>query len=320
METRREKAVRLFKEGYNCSQSVFATFSDLYGINTEMALKLSSSFGGGMGRMREVCGAVSGMLLVIGLETGAIDGQDREQKKYNYQVVQQLAEEFKKNTGSIICKELLGLAKKGNSFTNTMPEQRTEEYYKKRPCIKLVEDAVDMIDCILLENQFFQKVESEKQIEKLSEVADQVWHEYFTSILSIDQINYMVEKFQSKHAITEQINKGYQYYMMVSNQTVIGYFGIHPEEKMFLSKLYLLKDYRGKGYASRAFAFIEKITKNMGLSEIWLTVNRYNMHTIQVYEKKGFQIMRDQVTDIGNGYVMDDYIMEKSLTNLNEMI
>lgn len=321
METRRERAIRLFKEGYNCSQAVFAAFCDLYDIEPDMAFRLSSSFGGGMGRMREVCGAVSGMLLVAGLETGAVDGHDAERKKYNYQIVQQLAEEFKKNTGSIVCKELLGLTKEVKTFTDTTPEQRTEEYYKKRPCIQLVGDAADIVESILLEDRFFQKVESEEAIRTLAETADQVWHEYFTTILSLEQIDYMVDQFQSEHALKKQIaNEGYEYYMMVSNQKVIGYIGIHPEETMFLSKLYLLKDYRGKGYASRAFRFIEKRAKELGLSKIWLTVNRYNTHTIQVYEKKGFQIVRSQVTDIGSGYVMDDYVMEKSLTNWKEMI
>ena len=88
METRVEKAERLFKEGYNCSQSVFAAYCDLYGIEEEMALKLSASFGGGMGRMREVCGAVSGMFLIAGIETGATEGKDSEGKKHNYDTVQ----------------------------------------------------------------------------------------------------------------------------------------------------------------------------------------------------------------------------------------
>lgn len=94
--------MQLFKEGYNCSQAVFAAYCDLYNMDQETALKVSSSFGGGMGRMREVCGAVSGMFLIAGLETGSVDGKDQEGKKHNYDVVQQLAEEYKKENGSII--------------------------------------------------------------------------------------------------------------------------------------------------------------------------------------------------------------------------
>lgn len=151
MESRKEKAVQLFKEGYNCSQSVFAAYSDIYGIDEETALKISSSFGGGMGRMREVCGAVSGMFMVAGLETGTVEGKDREGKAHNYEVVQQLAEEYKKQNGSIICRELLGLDKK--EFTDTNPEERTKEYYKKRPCIELVEQAAEIIERVLLKDK-----------------------------------------------------------------------------------------------------------------------------------------------------------------------
>ncbi len=162
-ETRKEKAMRLFKEGYNCSQAVFAAYADKYGIEEDMALKLSASFGGGMGRMREVCGAVSGMFLVAGLETGTADGKDVAGKKANYDMVQALAEEYRKENGSIICKELLGLVpmkkEKEQSaegtdvvaapFTDTQPEARTEEYYKKRPCAELVGQACEILDQIL---------------------------------------------------------------------------------------------------------------------------------------------------------------------------
>lgn len=149
MESRKELAMQLFKEGYNCSQAVFAAYSDLYGMDRDTALKVASSFGGGMGRMREVCGAVSGMFLVAGLETGTADGKDQEGKKHNYDVVQQLAEAYKKENGSIICRELLGLEKNADT-TQTKPEARTEEYYKKRPCVELVGQAAEILERVLL--------------------------------------------------------------------------------------------------------------------------------------------------------------------------
>lgn len=167
MESRVQKAEALFKEGYNCSQSVFAAYADLYGIDRETALKLSSSFGGGMGRMREVCGAVSGMFMVAGMETGATQGSDAEGKKANYDMVQKLAAEFRSQNGSIICKELLGLVpiKGANkesedasvqaaAFTDTKPEARTEAYYKKRPCVEYVKQV-----CEILERTFFVETE-----------------------------------------------------------------------------------------------------------------------------------------------------------------
>ena len=144
METRPDKAVRLFKEGYNCSQAVFLAYCDAYGIDQETASRLSASFGAGLGRMREVCGAVSGMLLVAGLETGAVEGKDREGKKKNYQTVQKLAEEYRKKNGSIICRELLGLRK--DAPIQAEPEERTEEYYKKRPCPELIRQAAEILE------------------------------------------------------------------------------------------------------------------------------------------------------------------------------
>lgn len=139
MEERIEKAVALFKEGYNCSQSVVAAYADLYGFTQEQALKMSASFGGGIGRMRQTCGAACGLFLLAGLESGCTEGKDREGKEANYRMVQQFAEEFKRRNGSLICAELLGLAK--SAPTPAIPEARTAEYYKKRPCVKMVEEA-----------------------------------------------------------------------------------------------------------------------------------------------------------------------------------
>ncbi|ADV44532.1 C-GCAxxG-C-C family protein [Bacteroides helcogenes] len=138
LEDRIERSVELFKSGYNCSQSVVAAFADMYGFTEEQALRMSASFGGGIGRMRQTCGAACGMFLLAGLEKGATDGKDREGKAANYALVQELAEEFKKRNGSMICAELLGLKKPEGSSD---PEVRTEQYYAKRPCVKMVEEA-----------------------------------------------------------------------------------------------------------------------------------------------------------------------------------
>lgn len=139
MENRIELAVSLFKEGYNCSQAVVAAYADLYGFTREQALKMAASFGGGIGRMRKTCGAACGLFMLAGLETGCIDGKDKDGKEANYKLVQELAEEFKRRNGSITCAELLGLEK--SAPTPTTPEARTNEYYKKRPCVKMVEEA-----------------------------------------------------------------------------------------------------------------------------------------------------------------------------------
>lgn len=139
MEDRIQKAVALFKSGYNCSQAVVAAFADMYGLTEEQALKISASFGGGIGRMRETCGAACGIFMLAGFEKSAIDPEDREGKTENYALVQELAAEFEARNGSINCGELLGLKK--NTPIISAPEKRTPQYYAKRPCIKTVETA-----------------------------------------------------------------------------------------------------------------------------------------------------------------------------------
>jgi len=163
----------------------------------------------------------------------------------------------------------------------------------------------------------FVPVISGEQISAVATIAAEIWHEHFISILTLKQIDYMVEKFQSVPAMTEQMkNQGYQYYMIMLDGVMIGYCGFREEEEarsLFLSKLYIRKENRGHGYASSAFQFMIDLCKKKGYQKIWLTVNRYNDNTIKVYEKKGFIKTRTQVADIGNGFVMDDYIMEKPI-------
>lgn len=136
-------AKQLFLDGYNCSQAVFASFSDITGIKFETAVKISSSFGGGMGRMREVCGTVSGMFMVAGAVYGYSDPKNSKIKSEHYERIQELAKEFKNENGSIICRELLGLDGKD---TSPVPSERTEKYYKKRPCAELVAMAADIME------------------------------------------------------------------------------------------------------------------------------------------------------------------------------
>lgn len=143
MKSHQERAAELFKEGYNCSQSVFAAYSEELGMDFETALKLSASFGGGMGRLREVCGAVSGMFMVVGLKSGYSSPTDDAAKANHYKLIQELAQKFKEQNGSIICRNLLGLSKPEGS---PVPEARTENYYKKRPCVELVKSAAKILD------------------------------------------------------------------------------------------------------------------------------------------------------------------------------
>jgi len=137
----REKAQALFKEGYNCAQSVFCAFSDEMGLDKDTALKLSSSFGGGMGKLREVCGAVSAMFMIAGMKFGYTSPTDKDIKTEHYERIQKLAQEFKDKNQTIICRELLG----DDVQYGHVPADRTKQYYETRPCERLVGDAAEII-------------------------------------------------------------------------------------------------------------------------------------------------------------------------------
>jgi C_GCAxxG_C_C family probable redox protein len=135
-QERMRRAEELFMQGFNCCQSVVAAFADIYGYTEEQALKMSAGFGAGIGRMRMSCGAFNALALLAGLDCGSTTPGDREGKSYNYKVVQQLAESFRKEHGSLICAELLKL-KKGAPLSYEASE-RTTEYYKTRPCVNQI--------------------------------------------------------------------------------------------------------------------------------------------------------------------------------------
>lgn len=139
IEARVKRGVELFKSGYNCAQAVVGAFADLYGVPQDVALRMSASFGGGMGRMRLTCGAASGMFLLAGLENGCATTESPQKRAENYALVQELAAEFKEENGSLTCAELLGL-RTGKTESPT-PNARTQEYYKNRPCAMMVESA-----------------------------------------------------------------------------------------------------------------------------------------------------------------------------------
>lgn len=147
MSDRVEKAVCLFKKGYNCSQAVFTAYADLFGMDEKTALLVSAGLGGGVGRSREVCGTVSAAAMLIGMKYGATDGGDAESKKKCYAVVQEFIAEFKKSNRSIVCRELLGLDR--NDKPIPKPDERTDEYYKKRPCVQIVEDSARALEKVL---------------------------------------------------------------------------------------------------------------------------------------------------------------------------
>lgn len=141
LEDRVQRAVDNFMQGYGCCQSVVAAFADLYGVDDTLAKKIGAGFGGGVGRLRMMCGTVSGMVILAGLDCGQTDGNDRAGKSACYKVVQQLLGEFKHRNGSVICAELLGLDGKLPPKPSYEASARTKEYYRTRPCAQKVESA-----------------------------------------------------------------------------------------------------------------------------------------------------------------------------------
>ena len=138
-----EKAANNFREGYNCAQSVLLAFANKVGLKENVALKLASSFGGGMGRLREVCGAVSAMFMIAGILKGYTEPNNDIVKANHYKLIQDLAAEFKLKHGTIICRELLGL---DGTEVSPIPSARTDEYYKERPCEEFIRCAAEIVE------------------------------------------------------------------------------------------------------------------------------------------------------------------------------
>ena len=141
LNQRVERAVEYFMAGYGCCQSVVAAFADLYGMDDVMAKKIAAGFGGGVGRLRMMCGAVSGIVMLVGLDCGQTEGSDREGKSACYKVVQELLAQSEAENGSLICAEILGLQGHERAHCSYVASPRTAEYYKQRPCAAKVESA-----------------------------------------------------------------------------------------------------------------------------------------------------------------------------------
>jgi GNAT superfamily N-acetyltransferase len=160
-------------------------------------------------------------------------------------------------------------------------------------------------------NLEFKEVTSDEDIRDVADTAKGIWHEWFPDIISEEQIDYMVEKFQSFDALKSQISEeGYHYFAVKLDGLTAGYYGIckKADGSLFLSKLYLKKEMRGKGLASLMFKEVKRFARRNGCEMIWLTVNKGNAHAISVYKHLGMRIIREEVTDIGGGFVMDDYV------------
>jgi len=148
----------------------------------------------------------------------------------------------------------------------------------------------------------------------IAELATIIWTEHYTPIIGEPQVTYMLEKYQSAIAIEDQVENGMLYYLIEHQNNPVGYFSFSKnKEFLFLSKLYVLTTARGNGIGRAALSFLEKTAKELHLKKIKLTVNRFNTNSVKAYEKMGFVIVEAVIQDIGNDYVMDDYVLEKVL-------
>jgi len=160
----------------------------------------------------------------------------------------------------------------------------------------------------------FSEVSTENQIEIVESLAKDIWTEHYIPIIGKEQVEYMLENFQSKRAISEQIGAGFLYFLMEEENQFIGYVAVLPKgNELFLSKIYIASSKRSKGYGKKAIQFIEKLAAEKALKRVVLTVNKNNVYTIKAYEKIGFKNAGSVIQDIGSGYVMDDYKMEKTI-------
>lgn len=155
------------------------------------------------------------------------------------------------------------------------------------------------------------EVIGDADIRRMVKVAREVWREANVSFCTPEQVEYMIEKFQSFEAVSGQLMHGYRYFLIEESGDISAYFGVQPQgERLFLSKFYILKQHRGRGLFSLGLDFMTGLCKELRLESIYLTVNRNNTHAYEVYLHKDFKIIEESVADIGCGFVMDDYIME----------
>ncbi|MEA5004444.1 MAG: GNAT family N-acetyltransferase [Christensenella sp.] len=158
------------------------------------------------------------------------------------------------------------------------------------------------------------KISKEREFLMVADLAHEIWREHYAGIVSADQVEYMLEKFQSPSAINAAVTgEGYEYYLIRKGLVPIGYVGIRahqPQGKLFLSKFYILKEYRGQGHARDVITELSEMAKDMRIPAIWLTASKKNASSIAAYEHLGFRKTGDVCNDIGNGFVMDDYVFE----------
>lgn len=277
MEDRKQKAAALFQEGYNCSQAVFLAFEDLHGMDRRAAAALSSSFGGGMGRLREVCGTVTGIFMTAGMLYGYDDPKAASEKAEHYARIQELAKAFEEENGSIVCRELLGLSAKRES---PVPAERTAEYYKKRPCKELVVRAVGILEQYILEHppepEAFGYQVHKTAAADLDEVME-IYRRASDYMISAGNPDQWTNGYPQRELIEADIAEGISYVIRASGQ-IAGVFtfseGVDPSYRRIGDGCWLNdEDYgtihrlaasgKGRGVAEACFSWCASRCKNL---------------------------------------------------------
>jgi ribosomal protein S18 acetylase RimI-like enzyme len=162
----------------------------------------------------------------------------------------------------------------------------------------------------------FEKVRDQISIDIVTTLANEIWNQHFVPIIGQDQVDYMLDKFQSSNAIAKQLNDGYEYYIISNDRKVVGYLGLLSEDnlnRMMISKIYIKREARRLGVGNSALKFSKKLSKERKINTIWLTVNKHNKDTIEWYLRKDFVVIEEFKKDIGSGFFMDDFIMENNI-------
>jgi len=155
---------------------------------------------------------------------------------------------------------------------------------------------------------------TKQDFKDIASLANIIWREHYIPIIGVEQVDYMIENFQSSGAMYVQFIDGYEYYMIYHQNELVGYISVKKQkDSLFLSKIYIVKDFRGQGFGKQAMDFVSNRAVQLKCKSVSLGVNRFNVNSIEAYKKMGFKVVGEMITDIGSGFVMDDYKMEKSL-------
>ena len=309
----KELAAELFLTDSNCAQAIVAAYCDVTGMDKSFASKLASSFGGGMGRMREVCGAVSGMLMVAGLLYGYDDpGENDVNKKRHYQLVQELAGRFREKAGSIVCREILG-----NPPSDPAPTPRTAEFYKIRPCARLVVTAAEILDDYIrqhpLKARFAPELLSErwsvrpmgaKDMDSILRLCsgNEIYYRYHPPFATKESILEDLEALPPHKAREDKFYVGFfrENTLLAVMDLILGY---PRDETAFIGFFMTDKAFQGQGIGSGIISDCAACLSRLGFSNLRLAVDKGNPQSIAFWRKNGFRETGEEIPNDFSAYL-----------------